>query len=63
MDKFKKYSNVHKDRKKDFSKIIKTGDRTRLRDMAERWIKIILSDDMQKRMRGNPFTICNQSVW
>jgi hypothetical protein len=36
MDKFKKYSNVHKDRKKDFSKIIKTGDRTRLRDMAER---------------------------
>jgi hypothetical protein len=47
-----KYSNIHEDQKRDLSKTINAKDRSRLRDMAERWMEIALSDDMQEKKRA-----------
>ena len=49
MAKFQIYSNVHEDQKKNLSNTIKAEDRNRLREMAKRWMKIALSDDMQEK--------------
>ncbi len=44
-----KYSNIHEDQKSNLSKTINAKDRSRMRDIAKRWMEIALSDDMQEK--------------
>ncbi len=44
-----KYSNIHEDQKRDISESINAKDKSRLRDMAKRWMEIAFSADMQEK--------------
>ena len=44
------YSNIHDDKKRDISKSVNGKDKHRLREMAERWMEIALSDGDMPRI-------------